>query len=144
MVLFDHDPFQIFHRALRPAAPRSANARLGRAMPRRSTAAPAAGAVNVSSGDEGTELTMLVPGFGPEHIEVSVERATLRIRGDRDGRRLERSFRLPHAVDIEDARAQVEHGVLTLTLPRSDAERRRQVPVLGGATGAGEDPGGTT
>jgi len=149
MVLFDHDPFQIFQRALRHDAPRSTNARLGRAVTRRSTEAPATAAVNVSSGDEGTELTMLVPGFGPEHIDVSVERAALRIRGERDGRRFERSFRLPHAVHMEDARAEVEHGVLTLTLPRSEAERRQQVPVLGGAAALEgpaeirEDPGST-
>lgn len=143
MVLFEHDPFRIFHQALRHDAPRSANPRLGRAMPRRSAEAPAAGAVNVRSGDEGTELTMLVPGFGPEHIDVSVERAALRIRGERDGRRFERSFRLPHAVHMEDAIARVEHGVLALTLPRSDAERRQQVPVLGGAAERGEDPGTT-
>ncbi len=129
MVLFDRDPFQIFHRALTSAPTRSAAGPLGRPRAPRGTEAPSAGAVDVTSDETGTQLTMLVPGFGAEHIDVSVERGALRIRGEHGARRFERSFRLPHAVEMEDANAHVDLGVLTLTLPRSGAERRRQIPV---------------
>lgn len=43
--------------------------------------------------------------------------------------RFERTVRLPTAVDAEQAEAKVEDGVLTLTIPRSEAAKPKQIRV---------------
>jgi HSP20 family protein len=43
----------------------------------------------------------------------------------------QRAITLPVPVDSEKAQAQFEHGVLTLTLPKSEQAKPRQIKITG-------------
>jgi len=84
-----------------------------------------------------------LPDVRPEDIDVQVENQTLSIKGERrfeeDGKgyhRIERSygsfirsFAVPSAVDTERVSADYRNGVLTVTLPKKEAAKPRQVKV---------------
>ena len=90
-----------------------------------------------------------VPGLAPEHIDVQVENDVLTVRGERKSeneeerggyRRVERSygsfarsFTLPKGTQADAIEAQVEHGVLTVTIPKVAAPAPRKVEVKGGS-----------
>ena len=143
MVLFDRDPFHLFRSA---PTPFDGLFRAAETFARR-TQEPLTGAeprANLTADEDGAHLTMLVPGFGPDDVEVRAQRATVTVRGertDRDGETtltFERSFRLPFPVDLEGVTARVEHGVLELDMPHSAADRPRIVPIAGATPRAAE------
>ena len=43
--------------------------------------------------------------------------------------RFERSFRLPEGIDAEQVKANIEHGVLRVTLPKPEKLKPKQIPV---------------
>lgn len=99
--------------------------------------------------EQGDELRIKasMPGIKPEDIKISVENNTVSIEGESrqdfgDGTarhqehrygKVMRSVTLPANVDASKAAANFEHGVLTLTLPRSESARVREIPVTQGA-----------
>ncbi|QDV08036.1 18 kDa heat shock protein [Planctomycetes bacterium Poly30] len=103
------------------------------------TAAPRA---ELKADEEAATLVMLIPGFGPDHVDISVERASVTVRGEREGGpagdRFERQFKLPFPVDADRASASVEFGVLTLELPRLSADKPRRIAVQGASQPAVE------
>ncbi|MFB6295795.1 MAG: Hsp20/alpha crystallin family protein [Halobacteriales archaeon] len=95
------------------------------------------------AGDEFV-VTAELPGFEKEDIEVTLADRTLRIDADRDSetategeyirreRRREstsRSVHLPEAVAEEGIEASHSNGVLTVTLPKQDAEGGTQIDI---------------
>lgn len=86
-----------------------------------------------------------VPDMEMKDIDVRMENGTLTIRGERkfeakktDGgwHRLERSygtfervFTLPETVDVEAVKADYKNGVLTVTLPKKEIAKPRQIKV---------------
>src|SRR5688572_16724648 len=86
-----------------------------------------------------------VPGMNPENIDVTVHENTLTISGEytqpeapegtkrilneRRFGAFRRSITLPNAVDMDKAEANYDNGVLTLTLPRSETSKPRQISV---------------
>ena len=78
---------------------------------------------------------MLIPGFGPDHLSISVERASVTVIGERElgpaGSQFHRSFKLPFPVDADRTKASVEFGVLTLDLPRRAADKPQRISVEG-------------
>jgi HSP20 family protein len=92
-----------------------------------------------------------LPGIRPEDVQITVHGDTLTIRGEqkveeekkgqtwhlRERRHgaFQRSLSLNTPIDPDKADAQFEHGVLTLTLPKSERAKPRQIKV-GGAGGA--------
>ncbi|RMF81870.1 MAG: Hsp20/alpha crystallin family protein [Planctomycetota bacterium] len=89
-------------------------------------------------------LTADVPGATADDIDIQVEQRELRIHAriaDRmpaDAKPLlteygvgdfRRSFLLGEDIDADSIDAKVEHGVLTLTLPKTEAMRTRHIPV---------------
>jgi HSP20 family protein len=97
--------------------------------------------------EEGNSLMVKasIPGLRPEEIKVEVRGDLLRIYGEskkeeekkernyhlREHRytRFERSVALPSEVQTDRAEAVFENGVLTLTLPRSEAAKTRAIPI---------------
>jgi len=89
-----------------------------------------------------------LPGLAPENIDVQVENDVLTVRGERKHeseeenagyRRVERSygsfarsFVLPKGTNPDAIDAQVENGVLTVTIPKAAAATPRKVEVKGG------------
>lgn len=104
-------------------------------------------AVDVKETEDGYLVKASLPGIKPEETEVLVKGNTLTIRGhtssdeetDRNGylvreRRsgsFQRSMTLPAAVNTEAAEASYEHGVLTVTLPKVDEAKPKQIKVSG-------------
>lgn len=105
-------------------------------------------AVDVYETADGLRVVAELPGVAPENVKVSVEQGVLTLRGekfqrteDRDENvhRFERSygtfsrsFQLPSSVDAEKVDAKLEHGVLTVSLPKAEKAKAREVSVRTG------------
>lgn len=86
-----------------------------------------------------------VPGIDPKDIDISVDDDVLTIKGafeqkdetneDNYIRRelrsgsFQRQLRLPPTVDADHARAEFEHGMLKLTLPKKPEARARSIKI---------------
>lgn len=102
-------------------------------------------AVDVVDGPEEVVVTVDVPGFSQEDIDLHVSDRTLRIeaehseesdteRGEfvrRERRRssMNRSVRLPVDVEAGGASATLQNGVLTVTLPKEEREDSQQIDI---------------
>ena len=98
----------------------------------------------VEEGDT-LRVTASVPGVQADALHVEVDDDALRIWGEtkedkehkedayylREHRygRVERTVRLPYAVKAEGAQAEFDNGVLTLSLPKSETARRKEIKV---------------
>jgi len=101
--------------------------------------------VNMWANDAQAVVTAEIPGVEPDDIEISVEGDILTIRGTRKPDALEeratyhrreretgdfaRSVQLPFAPDREKVEAEFKNGVLRITVPRSEQEKPRRIPV---------------
>jgi HSP20 family protein len=86
-----------------------------------------------------------IPGVKPENVKIAVEDDVLTIQGtkeqvaeeraekvhryERTYGAFERSFTLPGTVNAEAIKATYEHGLLTLTLPKLEKAKARQIKV---------------
>lgn len=101
--------------------------------------------VDVAESGDSYEVSATIPGIKPENVEITVHNNVLTMRGESAGEEqrkeqnyimherhsasFSRSITLPGPVDAEHAHARYEHGVLTLTLPKTVAAQPRQIPV---------------
>lgn len=79
-------------------------------------------------------VTVEVPGFDPNDLNLSVTPAGLSITAEhREGseeRRLVQTVALPEGLDIDKAEARVERGVLTVRFPRTTpGQAARRIPI---------------
>ena len=85
-----------------------------------------------------------VPGVAREDITVDVDEKAVRVEAtfkretvdgenavltERVAGAVSRAFKLPQAVDAEQASAKHEHGVLTLTLPKKSATTQKRLTI---------------
>lgn len=103
--------------------------------------------LDVSETDDAYEVEAALPGVKPEDVEIQVHGDTVTIKGEvkeeagengkswlRRERRygvFARSFTLPTDVDPDKATADFENGLLSLTLPKSEAARPKTIKVSG-------------
>jgi HSP20 family protein len=101
--------------------------------------------VNLFDAGESYVLTAQLPGVGPEDVDLSITGETLTLRGERkrtEGvseesyRRQERQFgrwtrtvTLPERVETDAVAATFANGILTVSLPKSEAAKPRQINV---------------
>jgi len=94
---------------------------------------------------ENLKIVLELPGVKPEDVKISVENQILTIRGEkkqiaeenserwhryeRTYGSFERTFTLPSSVDADRVQATVDHGVLTVTLPKSEKSKPKEIPV---------------
>jgi HSP20 family protein len=112
----------------------------------------------VSSDDEDAQLTVdvyqtpteiviktMVAGVKPDTLDIQISRDMVTLRGTRQGSNevreedyfyrelfwgtFSRTILLPSEVEVEEAEAVEEHGLLTLRLPKIDKERRTKLKV---------------
>jgi len=104
--------------------------------------------VEVSETDESLDVKASLPGVKPEEVEVTVANDILTIKAahqekkeekKRDYYRREirygsfhRSLSLPVSVDAEKAQASFDNGILSLTLPKAEAIRPKQIKIGAG------------
>jgi len=103
-------------------------------------------ALDVSETERSYTVKLDVPGVGKDDVKVSVEgrQVTVQASSERseekkDGERVvyrerattsyARTFTLPVEVDQAESGAKLEHGVLTLTLPKRGARSAAQIAV---------------
>ena len=86
-----------------------------------------------------------IPGVSAEDVKISLENNLLTLRGEKKQHAeekservhryqrsygiFERTFSLPTTVDPEKIDAQYSHGVLTVTIPKAERARPREIPV---------------
>jgi len=83
-----------------------------------------------------------VPGLKPEELQVTLEGDTVTIRGEVKGSaeqkyllreratgRFERTLTINTPIDASKVEAQFDLGVLTLTLPKAEAVKPRQIEI---------------
>lgn len=94
------------------------------------------------------EVVFDIPGVTPDSIDVTVDRNSLTVRAQRsrsaaDGEQVLaherphgsfcRQLFLDEGLDLDHVEARYEHGVLTLTIPVTDAAKPRRVEISAGA-----------
>ena len=109
------------------------------------TSRPWSPAVDIVETENDLVLKADLPDIRLQDIDVTVENNTLSIKGERrfkndfEGKgyhRIERSygtfvrsFTVPNSVDTEKVSADYKNGVLTVTLPKKEAAKPKQVKV---------------
>jgi len=132
---FDLTPFQAF-RLFENASPKVAQSEAAR---------PWAPAVDILETENELILKADLPEVKQDQIDIRVEDGTLTLRGERkfeavkDGKgyhRIERSygafsrsFSLPDTVQSDGVKATFKDGVLTVTLPKKEMAKPRQIKV---------------
>lgn len=92
-----------------------------------------------------------LPGVQEADIDIRVENNTLAIRGDRKFEKevnedsylrverafgtFTRSFSLPNTVKVENIRANLQNGVLTLRMPKREEAKPKQIKISVSANG---------
>lgn len=101
--------------------------------------------LDIADTGEGFVVRASLPGFRPDDVNVTVTGDTLTIVAERqleDGNasyllrerwtgRVTRTITLPTAIQGDQVQAHFENGELTLTLPKSESLRPRQIPIWG-------------
>jgi HSP20 family protein len=103
---------------------------------------------DVSETSESLTLRLEVPGLSRDKLKIAVENNTLTVRGEKSQETssedetfhrtersfgaFERSFTLPPYVDTDNVKASLQDGVLTVTLPRREEAKAREISIEGG------------
>ncbi|HEY5975925.1 MAG TPA: Hsp20/alpha crystallin family protein [Geobacteraceae bacterium] len=101
--------------------------------------------VDIYEDEDSVVIQAEVPDIDQKDIEVKIEDNTLTLRGERKHNRevkkenyhrveryygqFQRSFALPHTIDQEKVRANCDKGVLTITLPKREETKPKQINV---------------
>lgn len=94
---------------------------------------------------DAVKIVAELPGVRPQDVKLSLENSVLTIRGEKKRQpeeetgwmhrlerqygSFERTFRLPSTVDSGRISADYEHGILTVTIPKAEKARPREIPV---------------
>jgi HSP20 family protein len=104
-------------------------------------------------------ITASLAGWKPADVNVMVQDNTVMLAGEyqepaereadktktyhireRTHGSFQRAFTFPTAIDANQATANFQHGVLTLTLPKAESGKPRKITVLAGDTGQTTGP----
>jgi HSP20 family protein len=102
-------------------------------------------AVDIYEDENSVIIKAEVPDIDQKDIEVRIEDNTLTLRGERKHNKevkkenyhrveryygqFQRSFSLPHSIDQEKVKATCDKGVLTITLPKREETKPKQINV---------------
>lgn len=105
-------------------------------------------AMNVWTDQDGVVVTAELPGIDPADIDISVQNDTLTLRGKREPDEVRegetyhrrerasgsftRSFQLPFQVEASQVEASYAKGVLSITLPRAEADKPQKIAIKAG------------
>ncbi|WP_035237090.1 Hsp20/alpha crystallin family protein [Desulfobacter vibrioformis] len=100
--------------------------------------------INIMESGDNFEIQAEVPGISKDELEINVQGNYLQISGKRfvdkpEGYKVHReeigestfsrSFTLPNDVDADNVEAALKDGVLYLKLPKSEAEKPKQITI---------------
>lgn len=102
-------------------------------------------AMDLADRDDEFVVTVDLPGFDRDDVDIQITNHTLRIEAERDQstdekgeqyikrerrhRSASRSIRLPEEVDTENVEATMKNGVLEITLPKTAVDEARSVEI---------------
>ena len=101
-------------------------------------------AVDVKAGEDAYDITALVPGLEAEDLDIEVLNNTVSIRGEFKSNgeeeskymvcelpsgRFSRVISLPTATDASKVEATIKNGVLSLHIPKAEADRPKVIKV---------------
>jgi HSP20 family protein len=102
-------------------------------------------ATDVFEDKDAVKIVAELPGVDPEDVKISLENNLLTIRGEKRQKAeennervhryertygsFERAFSLPTTVDPEKIDASYSNGILTVTIPKAERARPREIPV---------------
>jgi HSP20 family protein len=106
--------------------------------------------MDVSETDRELKICAELPGVTENELDIQLQGDVLMIRGEKKFERtdenenyhlvercygsFQRALRLPATVDPDQVQARLEHGVLTVTVPKSEQqERSRRIKIQGGS-----------
>ncbi len=100
---------------------------------------------DISETEDGYEVRTELPGVSKDDVQISVKDNCLTIQGEKrwengdeskDYRRIERQFgnferrfSLPPKVDVNNITAEYTDGVLTLSIPKPEEVKRKEIPI---------------
>ena len=99
--------------------------------------------VDVTTKGDDFTISAALPGVSPEDLEVSLDERLLTIKGKPQGEdegvnyfkrersigSFERTLRLPEYLDFDKATTNYAHGVLSISIPRMEAKKPKQLTV---------------
>ena len=101
--------------------------------------------LDIEENEDGYVIVASVPGYTPENLTIEVEDDVLTIRAEQEGDEeqehgdwhlrerymgaIERRLRLGKNVNAEAIEAELEHGVLTLTLAKAEQAKPKLIKV---------------
>jgi HSP20 family protein len=107
-------------------------------------------AVDIKENESEIRLDLELPGLKPEDVELTAENGVLTVRGEKKSERKEgeenrfhlvertygsflRTFQLPQGIDEEQIKAEFEHGLLSIHIPKAALPQPKRIQI-GGAT----------
>lgn len=108
---------------------------------------PGAPALDVTENNDAFVVKAALPGWKPENVDITFENGALTLKGEvneenerkdehtrwhrREIRRtsFQRTVTLPTEVEVDKAQAEFENGVLTLTLPKTEVVKPKQIKI---------------
>lgn len=104
--------------------------------------------LDVLEGDDGFQVKASVPGIDAEQLDITLDQNVLTIKGEisadeeREGElyhlrerqvgRFSRSVHLPAEVDADAVEANLENGVLTVTVPKAEGSKPKRIVIGNG------------
>lgn len=100
--------------------------------------------LNLSEDGANLYVRAELPGIKPEDLEISIERNTLDIRGERKAESVEgasyhrrerqtgrfhKAVTLPYEIDPERTVSELKNGVLTIVLPKAEAAKPKKIGI---------------
>ncbi|HET7815538.1 MAG TPA: Hsp20 family protein [Candidatus Baltobacteraceae bacterium] len=98
------------------------------ADPFRAFSGPSYG-VEIARTETGYTVELPVAGFKPDQIDVTLEDGVLTVAGKNEKRSFTRAFTVPEEVDADRIEANVEHGMLTMTLALQPKAQPKRIQV---------------
>ncbi len=91
--------------------------------------------LEINRTDQGYQVEIPVPGYKPDQIDVTLDNGVLQVAGKNDRRTFTRSLMLPEEIDSENIEANVEHGLLTISMNLSPKAQPKKITVRGQESG---------
>ena len=101
--------------------------------------------VDVVENDDNFQIMAELPGIKMDEVKINLSDNVLTIKGEKKNEisenkrnfyrvercygQFQRSFTLPSSVDASKVQANLENGVLTITLPKAEQAKAREIPI---------------
>jgi HSP20 family protein len=94
-------------------------------------------AVDLYEDDHSYYARSELPGLSKDAVDIELENSVLTIRSSKESQtdtqttsaRFERSISVPDGVDLDQISAAMQDGILTVTMPKAEARKPRQISV---------------